>query len=455
LGTPRYRLTAAFLLLALGSWGVTAWVARDASERAIELTNRLFAVDLGITYLAAWALAAIWARAPRRVLFRAVTATLVLLVSDAILEIPALFGLVDYPFLWARITSGEGGRVGALFVADPDLAFRRPPHLRASFEMWGDVSQNWNVPVSSPNLTTFSTDARGFRNQRDLDRADIVLIGDSFIEGDGVSDGETCSAVAERLIGRPVANLGVAGYGPRQESRVLEQHALPLRPRMVAWFFFEGNDFLDDWLFEEVWSKGIAYGSWGRGYFDWGNFQKRSIAITAFSAARRLFHPLVPNGVPHFGWFRDERGQLRQISYHGYYDVREESAFLNPATVERWEKTKEIFRRGKEECEKRGAKLVVFFVPLKFRVYGDYSTYPEGNPCRNWKLWELPARFTRFCEEEQIECVDLSVPMRRAAAAGKLLYIPDDSHWSREGHKLVAELVREQWDRCCEAANGK
>ncbi len=37
--------------------------------------------------------------------------------------------------------------------------------------------------------------------------------------------------------------------------------------------------------------------------------------------------------------------------------------------------------------------------------------------------------------------------MRRAAAAGKVLYAPEDSHWNAEGHRFVAELVHEEWLR--------
>ena len=48
--------------------------------------------------------------------------------------------------------------------------------------------------------------------------------------------------VRQELVGQPVANLGVSGYGSLQELKVLEKYAVPLGPKMVAWFFFEGND---------------------------------------------------------------------------------------------------------------------------------------------------------------------------------------------------------------------
>jgi hypothetical protein len=104
----------------------------------------------------------------------------------------------------------------------------------------------WNLPFRASTMQTFTTDSRGFRNRREMEQADIVLIGDSYIEGHYVSDEQTCAEVLDRLTGLSVANLGVAGYGSLQELEVLQHYALSLNPRLVAWFFFEGNDLYDD-----------------------------------------------------------------------------------------------------------------------------------------------------------------------------------------------------------------
>src|SRR5205807_430492 len=42
-----------------------------------------------------------------------------------------------------------------------------------------------------------------------------------------------------------VANLGQYDYGPVEELAVLRRYGLPLRPRIVVWMFFEGNDLVD------------------------------------------------------------------------------------------------------------------------------------------------------------------------------------------------------------------
>ena len=51
-----------------------------------------------------------------------------------------------------------------------------------------------------------------------------MLLGDSFVEGWYVSDDQTVAAQLAARLGRPVANLGVAGYGALQALRVLRSH---------------------------------------------------------------------------------------------------------------------------------------------------------------------------------------------------------------------------------------
>ena len=42
------------------------------------------------------------------------------------------------------------------------------------------------------------------------------MAGDSFTQGNEVSDQDTYPAELERILGVPTANLGVSGYGPDQ-----------------------------------------------------------------------------------------------------------------------------------------------------------------------------------------------------------------------------------------------
>jgi hypothetical protein len=70
-----------------------------------------------------------------------------------------------------------------------------------------------------------------------LDRADIVVIGESYIEAPMIRDNALSTTVLAGLQGRKVANLGNSGYGPQQELAVLKRFGLPLRPKVVVWAF--------------------------------------------------------------------------------------------------------------------------------------------------------------------------------------------------------------------------
>ena len=85
-------------------------------------------------------------------------------------------------------------------------------------------------------------DRNGFRNSIDLQKADIVVIGDSFIEGYMTAESKLATTLLGQLQGAIVANLGHLGYGPQQELVVLKRYGLPLHPHTVIWAFYEGND---------------------------------------------------------------------------------------------------------------------------------------------------------------------------------------------------------------------
>ena len=97
------------------------------------------------------------------------------------------------------------------------------------------------MPDSPIYVADHQYDRNGYRNDRDLDRAPIVLIGDSFLEGYKITQAELLSNKLADIMGEDVANLAQAGYGPQNQLDVLRDIALGLEPRIVVWVFFEGK----------------------------------------------------------------------------------------------------------------------------------------------------------------------------------------------------------------------
>ncbi len=90
----------------------------------------------------------------------------------------------------------------------------------------------------------FKADEHGFRNPAGSHRpgeVDAVLLGDSFIQGECV-EGEQDVAGWMRAQGYRVVSLGMSGNGPLIELAALTEYAMRLRPPLVIWTIYEGND---------------------------------------------------------------------------------------------------------------------------------------------------------------------------------------------------------------------
>lgn len=166
--------------------------------------------------------------------------SLTLLAVVVAIELPAMVGWYDYRRLLVPKMPGASGPHNRVYHRDGPP--RRPPGDSFTTRQAGAAAIVYDLPAPRVYRAAFRYDAYGFRNSENRDRADVVLIGDSFVEGVRVTQEQIVSSVLEALINRAVVNLGQADYGPMEELVTLEKFGLPLRPEWVVWFIFEGND---------------------------------------------------------------------------------------------------------------------------------------------------------------------------------------------------------------------
>ena len=422
---------ASWLGLAVLLWGVLALTARVPARGAIAVTNVLFVALLPLTYLAVLGAVVQASGKPRRAALRAAALTFGVLVTLVILELAAAARLVHWELVFASLR-GEPEQ----YVADPDLGFRHVPNARRSERARSDIEKAWGLPASRADVITLTYDERGYRNPAALTRAEIVLLGDSYVEGHYVSDDQLVSRLLEARLRRPVANLGVAGYGTAQELVVLERDALPLDPRVAIWFFFEGNDFYNDHEFENVRlaPRDVRGTAWTPQHRWW----RRSFLRSAHAELRLLLYPLVPTHCPDLAVVNvgPHRGQTVLFWPEAAVPWREFER-------DQWEKAKQVLRQAMTVTRERGVRLLLVYVPIKFRVYRDFIDIPPGGALRDWTLWPLPDLFAEFCRAEGFACLDLTGVLRDAVRAGGMPHALADSHWSAEGHRLIAERLVE------------
>lgn len=83
------------------------------------------------------------------------------------------------------------------------------------------------------------TDEHGFNNPKGLytDNIDILIIGDSYAEGDGVNSKDNIAA-SLRNDDLKVISLGQNGNGPLIEYASLREYGKYLKPKIVLWLYF-------------------------------------------------------------------------------------------------------------------------------------------------------------------------------------------------------------------------
>lgn len=109
-----------------------------------------------------------------------------------------------------------------------------------------DTSELLNDDVLGKRTPPGATghDSRGWRNETAIDKADIVVIGDSQTWGVNATLTEAYPAVLARLSGQVVYSMAQGSYGAVQ-YRVLSEEAIQLSPDRVIVGMYFGNDFAD------------------------------------------------------------------------------------------------------------------------------------------------------------------------------------------------------------------
>ncbi len=141
-------------------------------------------------------------------------------------------GVAAYPFVPPSLfisTNGLQGERGRLFPLGG---------ISEKTTIMGNESGRWIV---------YQSDEHGFNNPRGAfaaKRTDVVLVGDSFTQGLCVPPGKD---LASRLRARgwSVVSLGAEGAGPLMELGAVTEYARALKPRVVLWMYYEGNDLAD------------------------------------------------------------------------------------------------------------------------------------------------------------------------------------------------------------------
>ena len=321
---------------------------------------------------------------------------------------------------------------------------------------------------SSSALAAF--DRWGFRNRSVPETADIVAVGDSHTYGNTARMVDAWPYVLAELSGRPVYNMGLGGYGPNQYFYLSKTKALSLRPKMIIWGLYFGDDFanafsitygLDYWkdlrtlqnqkVEANIWE--IRPPSWHRDLRNWlsrhsviyqlalhfgpggklqGEYQIKhaaelypGVATTLVVPDKNILEAFRPKGVL-FGLNQDD-----------------------PNVREGMRITFELLRQMNEICKENKVQFLVVVIPTKETVF---SHYLEHNPkiVLDDVLDKLitDERIARqqtfqFMTGHNIDYVDPLPALQRSVGQELYARTAADMHPGKNGYHVIAEAVAE------------
>jgi len=322
-------------------------------------------------------------------------------------------------------------------TSDADI-LHFPPSERGELIRTGDVAQYGNLPAryAQERPIDFETDARGYRNRGvRLEDADVVVIGDSFAEGESLSQGDTLPSQLARRTGLRVYNHAYRGPPPFALPRAyaasddLREHP----PRVVVW------DIVDRLVQPEP-RPGTTPprppGLKARAQ----PFIDSSPAVLLAQSAMRALARSMPDHLPENGvriarlpsggsmLFLSEELEAARRPQEG------KAAAMAAGIVD-----------VRDAIAARGAPLVMLLVPNKWDVYGDLvrDVFPADGPA------PPPARAQIDLMEEHLVRAGMTVvnlrrrfqveAARREAAGEPPIYWLDDTHWNPAGVAIAAD----------------
>lgn len=356
-----------------------------------------------------------------------------LLILFGLIESPALLGWIDYrEVISPTETALNKPWENPSHQIDRELIHIRRPRQRLVGETAGDLVHWLGIPTDRRYKFDIECDSNGFRNDHEIQQAPVVVIGDSVVEWGLVPKSELVSDRLSRLLQVEVANLGQPAYGPQQELIVLRRYGLTLQPKVVLWFFFEGNDLLDVSRYERT-IRNVDEIMKGR-----ESLKERSFTNNALLALAGLTSARSSGDEARRRSARFLRGQSAEEStmYFGY-----PGAPLSEDDLASLRTAQGCFQQAQQLCARAASKLVFVYVPIKYRVYRDFCEFPDDGYGKSWLTNDLPSRLESWCKTQDIPYLDLTPSLKESAAKGELVYFTDDGHWNALGHEVATQAI--------------
>ncbi|MBI1397568.1 MAG: hypothetical protein GC151_16465 [Betaproteobacteria bacterium] len=295
--------------------------------------------------------------------------------------------------------------------------------------------------------STFTTNSHGLRNpevayEKPPGIRRIVVLGDSFAWGYGVNDEEVFSRRLESALHHTeVINLGVVGYGTRQEFLYLQREGMKYHPDTVVVAVCM-NDFLwKDYLrlHDSVRKPGAVVGETG-----WIHRVKKT--LSEHSALYELLVTSVNTNKPLVNWLVDHHVKEGLGGFDDLDDALAPSLVNYPEKLSHdYVATIEELRQMHDYLSAHHVDLVVALIPAAQVIEQNRLHASISYLAYDTKDFDIDKPYRQIESELRRIAVPVVNPItafRDRTGNGVSLYHRGDSHFSAAGHALFTEEIR-------------
>lgn len=308
----------------------------------------------------------------------------------------------------------------------------------------------WRNPHSTSRHTRLcfdvevSTNELGARDDsfKNSPRESLILLGDSFAEGFGVSHSDSTATILEKRIQRPVLNLGTAGnFGPLQQYLIYREYGEIIQHSAVIIFVLPANDFTDNEI--GWWSGSEAQRRRYRPYYGAENplspvYHAEAIPSQRLNYEKRGFSLVgeLKNALVRYTW---SANSLRTLMYllnppEPYIEQAPKISSYEKASPQQ----QQNFIAAYQAISDTAADRPIFFVIIPEQRDIEYYTVHHNDRSYKSQAWFIGLH--AIADPSGGKVLDLLDYLPRNY---KNLFHSCDGHWSEEGNKWAAEKIYE------------
>ncbi len=370
------------------------------------------------------------------------------LANFAVLALSTALGLVLCEF-GARLFLNPSDFLHLEVVPDDVLGMVPSPSAMAGFDKWG------------------------FRNRGVPETVNIVAVGDSHTYGNTAKMVESWPFVLGQLTGRSVYNMSLGGYGPNQYFYLSNTKAFTLKPRMIIWGLYMGDDFegaysmtygLDHWAYlRALPAQKVDPNVWEEEPFSGPSWHKRiRLWLSRHSVLYQLvFHTSLGGRIKGDVQIRNAAelypglATSLIIPEKNIFEAFRPVGILkgldleNPSIREGMRITFELMKEMNETCRQNHVQFMVVVIPTKEMVFSEYLEHNSkihlddviDNLLVNERV-ALQQTFT-FLTDSNIPYVDPLPALKKSVSQGLYASSAGDMHPNKNGYRVIAEAVSE------------